>query len=53
MRLLDLPSVAGYHALFTLEPNRRPRQPAKGRLRLNGKELAQITEIGGPPGRRN
>lgn len=42
MRLLDLPSVAGYHALFTLEPNRRPRQPAKGRLHLNGKELTQI-----------
>jgi AraC-like DNA-binding protein/mannose-6-phosphate isomerase-like protein (cupin superfamily) len=45
MRLLDLPSVAGYHALFTLEPNRRQRQPARGRLRLNGKELAQITEL--------
>ena len=45
MRLLDLPSVAGYHALFTLEPNRRPRQPSKGRLRLNSKELTQITEM--------
>ena len=45
MRLLDLPSVAGYHALFTLEPNRRQRQGEKGRLRLNGKELAQITEL--------
>lgn len=45
MRLLDLPSVAGYHALFTLEPNRRQRQPDRGRLRLNGKELAQITEL--------
>lgn len=45
MRLLDLPSVAGYHALFTLEPNRRQRQPERGRLRLNGKELAQITEM--------
>lgn len=44
MRLLDLPSVAGYHALFTLEPSRRQRQPEKGRLRLNGKELGQITE---------
>jgi AraC-like DNA-binding protein len=45
MRLLDLPSVAGYHALFTLEPSRRARQPAKGRLRLKGRELAQITEL--------
>jgi AraC family L-rhamnose operon transcriptional activator RhaR/AraC family L-rhamnose operon regulatory protein RhaS len=45
MRLLDLPSVAGYHALFTLEPTRRARQPGKGRLRLNGRELAQITEL--------
>lgn len=44
MRLLDLPSVAGYHALFTLEPNRRARQPAKGRLRLSAKERAQIIE---------
>jgi AraC-like DNA-binding protein/quercetin dioxygenase-like cupin family protein len=45
MRLLDLPSVAGYHALFTLEPARRPRQPTRGRLRLKGKELAQIIEM--------
>lgn len=45
MRLLDLPSVAGYHALFTLEPNRRQRQSERGRLRLNGKELAQISEL--------
>ena len=45
MRLLDLPSVAGYHALFTLAPSRRQRQPSKGRLRLNGRELAQITEL--------
>jgi AraC-like DNA-binding protein/mannose-6-phosphate isomerase-like protein (cupin superfamily) len=45
MRLLDLPSVAGYHALFTLEPSRRPRQPSKNRLHLGGRELARITEI--------
>jgi AraC-like DNA-binding protein len=44
MGLLDLPSVAGYHALFTLEPTWRTRQPAKGRLHLGGKELAQVTE---------
>lgn len=42
MRLLDLPSVAGYHALFTLEPHRRSRQPTKSRLHLTNKELAQI-----------
>ncbi|MES2660684.1 MAG: helix-turn-helix domain-containing protein [Verrucomicrobiota bacterium] len=45
MGLLDLPSVAGYHALFTLEPSRRNRQPTKGRLHLTGKEMAQITEL--------
>lgn len=45
MRLLDLPSVAGYHALFTLEPSWRNRQPAKGRLHLGGKEMAQIIEL--------
>lgn len=45
MRLLDLPSVAGYHALFTLEPKRRQRQPAGGRLRLNGREMARITGL--------
>lgn len=45
MRLLDLPSVAGYHALFTLEPSWRSRQPAKGRLHLGGKEMAQIIEL--------
>ena len=42
--LLDLPSVAGYHALFTLEPAWRNRQPAKGRLHLSGKEMAQVIE---------
>lgn len=45
MRLLDLPSIAGYHALFTLEPSRRARQPAKGRLHLGGKEMAQVIEL--------
>jgi AraC-like DNA-binding protein/mannose-6-phosphate isomerase-like protein (cupin superfamily) len=45
MRLLDLPSVAGYHALFTLEPHHRQRQPNRGRLRLSGKELAGITGL--------
>ena len=45
MGLLDLPSVAGYHALFTLEPSWRIRQPAKGRLHLNAKEMAQVIEL--------
>ncbi len=43
--LLDLPSVPGYHVLFTLEPAWRSRQPTKGRLHLNGKELAQVIEM--------
>jgi AraC-like DNA-binding protein len=45
MRLLDLPSVAGYHALFTLEPSWKIRQPAKGRLHLKGKEMTQLIEL--------
>lgn len=45
MGLLDLPSVAGYHALFTLEPSWRTRQPAKGRLHLSGKEMGQVIEL--------
>lgn len=45
MGLIDLPSVAGYHALFTLEPSWRNRQPGKGRLHLNAKEMAQIIEL--------
>ncbi|MEY4569837.1 MAG: HTH-type transcriptional activator RhaR [Verrucomicrobiota bacterium] len=45
MGLLDLPSVAGYHALFTLEPSWRKRQPTKGRLHLSGKEMVQVTEL--------
>lgn len=44
MALLDLPSVPGYHALFTLEPSRRKRQSTTGtRLRLNDKEMARLT----------
>ncbi|MES2476276.1 MAG: helix-turn-helix domain-containing protein [Verrucomicrobiota bacterium] len=43
--LLDLPTVAGYHALFTLEPNRRSRQPGKGRLHLSSREMAPIIEL--------
>jgi AraC-like DNA-binding protein len=45
MRLLDMASVAGYHALFTLEPSRKSRQPARGRMHLNSRELAQVLEL--------
>ncbi len=45
MGLLDLPSVAGYHALFTLEPSWRTRQPTKGKLHLTSKDLAQVIEL--------
>lgn len=45
MGLMDLPSVAGYHALFTLEPSRRNRPPAAGRLRLSAKDLAHVTVL--------
>ncbi|MDP4625336.1 MAG: helix-turn-helix domain-containing protein [Akkermansiaceae bacterium] len=45
MGLLDLTSVAGYHALFTLEPSRRNRKSTKGRLHLAAKEMAQIVEL--------
>lgn len=42
MRLMDLVSVPGYHALFTLEPHRRSRQPTKSRLHLTSNELTRI-----------
>ncbi len=45
MGLLDLPSVAGYHALFTLGSSWRKRQPTKGRLHLSGKEMVQLIEL--------
>jgi len=43
--LKDLPSVAGYHALFTLESARKNRHSTSKRLHLNGKELAHVTEL--------
>ena len=45
MGLLDLPSVAGYHALFTLEPSWRSRQTTNSRLHLSSKDLAQVIEL--------
>ena len=44
MSLLDLPSVAGYHALFTIGPAGRSRQASRSKLHLSGKELAQVIE---------
>jgi AraC-like DNA-binding protein len=45
MGLLDLASVAGYHALFTLEPSRKARQPSRSRMHLGSRELAQVLEL--------
>lgn len=45
MQLHDLASVAGYHALFTLEPSQKPRAKTKRRMRLNGKEMALVLEL--------
>src|SRR4051812_4547770 len=38
--LADLPSLPGYHALFTLEPAWRKRHQFKSRLRLSPRDLA-------------
>lgn len=45
LALLDLPSVPGYHALFTLEPAWRDRHQCKSRLHLSAKELTSIVEL--------
>lgn len=45
MHLMDLSSVAGYHALFTLQATRSSRSTIKGRLHLNVKEMAQVIEL--------
>lgn len=45
LSLLDLVSVPGYHALFTLEPAWRSRHQCKSRLHLSGKELTPIVEL--------
>ncbi len=42
MDLQDLPSVAGYHALFTLEPAWRKRHQFRSRLRLDARELGTL-----------
>lgn len=45
MRLLDLPAVAGYHALFPPESAGRGRQREAGRLHLHARELAQASGL--------
>jgi AraC-like DNA-binding protein len=42
MRLHDLNSIAGYHALFKLEPaQKKRRSPGNTRMRLEGRDLAK------------
>lgn len=45
MELADLPSLAGYHALFTLEPAWRKRHQFKSRLHLSPQELGIVTGL--------
>lgn len=41
----DLPTLAGYHALFTLEPAWRRRHEFKSRLHLRPEELRHVLEL--------
>ena len=45
MPLADLPSLAGYHALFTLEPAWRRRHQFRSRLRLPSRNLAAVVAM--------
>jgi AraC family L-rhamnose operon transcriptional activator RhaR/AraC family L-rhamnose operon regulatory protein RhaS len=45
MDALDLPSLPGYHALFTLEPAWRRRHQFKSRLHLQPKDLGTVIGI--------
>lgn len=45
LELADLPSLAGYHALFTLEPAWRKRHQFKSRLHLAPHELGIVTGL--------
>ena len=45
MSLSDLQSLAGYHALFTLEPAWRKRHEFNSRLQLSGPELIQAISL--------
>ncbi len=45
LTLLDLPSVPGYHAMFTLEPAWRSRHQCNSRLHLSSKELTSVVAL--------
>jgi AraC family L-rhamnose operon transcriptional activator RhaR/AraC family L-rhamnose operon regulatory protein RhaS len=45
LNYLDLPSIGGYHALFTLEPAFRGQHQFKSRLHLLAKDLAIAVEL--------
>jgi len=45
MRLRDLPSLAGYHALFHLEPAWRKRHQFNSRLRVSAAEMLEATRL--------
>ncbi|MBK1883591.1 helix-turn-helix domain-containing protein [Luteolibacter pohnpeiensis] len=47
MSLLDLPSVAGYHVLFTQDTYPNSRRPSKRTMRLAAGEMARILELVG------
>ncbi len=43
LELWDLPTLPGYHALFTIEPAMRQQRKFNSRLRLDPKELGVVT----------
>ena len=45
MRLRDLPSLPGYHALFHLEPAWRKRHQFNSRLRVSAAEMQEATRL--------
>lgn len=45
LRLFDLTSLSGYHALFTLEPAWRQRHQFRSRLHLNARDLDEVVAL--------
>jgi AraC-like DNA-binding protein len=45
LNLFDLSSLAGYHALFTLEPAYRRQHQFKSRLHLTARDLAAVVSL--------
>ena len=45
MQMLDLTSIPGYHALFTLDSSWKKSPPTHGKLHLNVKEMARVIEL--------